>query len=270
MALRRPARTTRPRPNPSTAPARGRRARPAGRSASRTATNAPVIAAHRVPPSASSTSQSMYSVRGPIASMSTTARSERPIRRWISTVRPSGRPARDVARPAAARGGGQHPVLRRQPPAAGRLAPRGRARRPATPCRSRACRPSTISADPSALRTKPGSICTGRSASCARPSWRVRVSGRSRLTAGDATAVRSRARRLVSVLDLADGLPDLLQDHRAELLALGELRALQRGDHSRPSRSRRASPARRTRPFPDHARRRHAAAPRASGREHLT
>jgi hypothetical protein len=51
-----------------------------------------VIDAQRVPPSACSTSQSTQSVRSPSALKSQTARSARPIRRWISIVRPSGRP----------------------------------------------------------------------------------------------------------------------------------------------------------------------------------
>ena len=61
-------------------------------SASSSATNPPVIAAQRVPPSASSTSQSIQTVRSPSRSKSTTPRSARPISRWISTVRPSARP----------------------------------------------------------------------------------------------------------------------------------------------------------------------------------
>jgi hypothetical protein len=60
---------------------------------SRSATQAPVIEAVRVPPSACSTSQSMEICRSPSAGRSTTARSERPIRRWISWVRPDGLPA---------------------------------------------------------------------------------------------------------------------------------------------------------------------------------
>ena len=52
------------------------------------ATQAPEIAAQRVPPSAWSTSQSSQSVRSPSASKSQTDRSARPISRWISTVRP--------------------------------------------------------------------------------------------------------------------------------------------------------------------------------------
>ena len=61
--------------------------------ASTTATHAPVIDAQRVPPSACSTSQSILIVRSPSASRSTTARSERPISRWISCVRPDCLPS---------------------------------------------------------------------------------------------------------------------------------------------------------------------------------
>ena len=57
-------------------------------SALHSATDAPVIAAVRVPPSAWRTSQSTMTVRGPSALRSTTERRERPIRRWISWVRP--------------------------------------------------------------------------------------------------------------------------------------------------------------------------------------
>ena len=70
--------------------------RPRSRSqltASCAATKAPVIAAVRVPPSAWSTSQSSEIVRSPRAVRSNTQRSERPIRRWISCVRPLCLPA---------------------------------------------------------------------------------------------------------------------------------------------------------------------------------
>ena len=52
------------------------------------ATQAPEIDAQRVPPSAFSTSQSTVMVISPMALRSTTARRLRPIRRWISWVRP--------------------------------------------------------------------------------------------------------------------------------------------------------------------------------------
>ena len=73
------------------------------------ATYAPVIEAVRVPPSACSTSQSSVTVRSPSARMSTTARNERPIRRWISSVRPlclpraASRALANVSRAAACR-----------------------------------------------------------------------------------------------------------------------------------------------------------------------
>ena len=57
------------------------------------ATQAPVIEAVRVPPSAWITSQSMVIWRSPSATRSTIVRSERPISRWISTVRPDCLPA---------------------------------------------------------------------------------------------------------------------------------------------------------------------------------
>jgi hypothetical protein len=57
------------------------------------AIQAPVMAAVRVPPSACSTSQSTVICRSPSAGRSTTVRSERPISRWISCVRPDCLPA---------------------------------------------------------------------------------------------------------------------------------------------------------------------------------
>src|SRR6185503_17188583 len=60
---------------------------------SASATQAPVMEAVRVPPSAWITSQSSVICRSPSACKSTTERSERPISRWISTVRPPCLPA---------------------------------------------------------------------------------------------------------------------------------------------------------------------------------
>ena len=57
------------------------------------ATQAPVMEAVRVPPSAWSTSQSTVICISPSAWRSTTARRLRPIRRWISSVRPPCLPA---------------------------------------------------------------------------------------------------------------------------------------------------------------------------------
>ena len=66
----------------------------------------PVIDAVRVPPSAWRTSQSTVTVRSPSRERSTTPRSERPTRRWISWVRPPIRPLVDSRwlRSAVARG----------------------------------------------------------------------------------------------------------------------------------------------------------------------
>jgi hypothetical protein len=75
-------------------------------SASASATKPPVTDAVRVPPSASSTSQSIEIVRSR-AIESTAARSARPTRRWISCVRPLGalpRPSRVLAPRGFARG----------------------------------------------------------------------------------------------------------------------------------------------------------------------
>src|SRR5262245_18275648 len=69
--------------------------------ASCSATSAPLIAAVRVPPSASSTSQSSVIVRSPNAVRSVTARSERPISRWISCARPPVWLERGVRSPVA-------------------------------------------------------------------------------------------------------------------------------------------------------------------------
>ena len=80
------------------------------RRASATATKAAVMAAVRVPPSASRTSASTWIVQGPSARVSTTARRLRPISRWISVDRPSGpRDLRVGVLP------GEHRVLGRQP-----------------------------------------------------------------------------------------------------------------------------------------------------------
>src|SRR5215207_204811 len=59
------------------------------------ATKPPVIDAVRVPPSAWMTSQSTQIVRSPSRSSRATERSVRPIRRWISCVRPPTLPAED-------------------------------------------------------------------------------------------------------------------------------------------------------------------------------
>ena len=102
--------------------------RPAGSCvASFSATQAPVIAAVRVPPSAWITSQSRVIWRSPRAFRSTTARSERPISRWISWVRPDCLPGRGLAAAAGMGGARQHAVFGRDPALA--LAPQEAAAR---------------------------------------------------------------------------------------------------------------------------------------------
>ena len=82
------------------------------------------MAAVRVPPSAWITSQSMEICRSPSLGRSTTARSARPIRRWISCVRPEGWPTVDLAPRALGGGARQHAVLGRHPAAPLALEPR--------------------------------------------------------------------------------------------------------------------------------------------------
>src|SRR3972149_3626633 len=73
------------------------------------ATQAPVIEAVRVPPSAWMTSQSMVICRSPRACRSITERNERPISRWISTVRPPCLPAEASRRGRSGGGRGNKP-----------------------------------------------------------------------------------------------------------------------------------------------------------------
>ncbi len=142
------------------------------RSASSSATYPPVIAAQRVPPSASSTSQSIQTVRSPSASKSTIPRSERPIRRWISTVRPSGRPletSRRFRSPVEAGSIEYSAVTQPRPfPAIQR----------GTSSSTLAVQitrvpPASIRHDPVAVPMKPGVIAIGRRSPGARPSLRA-------------------------------------------------------------------------------------------------
>ena len=114
-ARRRPCPPTRRRRSPSAA----RRSTPPcalhQAIASATATQAPVIDAQRVPPSACSTSQSMRIVRSPSAARSVTARRVRPIRRWISCVRPDCRPSAASRRDARVGRARQHAVFGGEP-----------------------------------------------------------------------------------------------------------------------------------------------------------
>src|SRR6266516_5551016 len=101
-------------------------------------------------------------------------RSERPISRWISTVRPSGRPretSRCLRSPVEAGGIPYSAVSQPRP------APVSHLGTLSTIDAVQITRVSPIenSAEPVAGRTKPGSIVTGRSSSAARPSRRRMV-----------------------------------------------------------------------------------------------
>ena len=105
----------------------------------------------------------------PSAAKSMTPRSERPIRRWISTVRPSGRPlvtSRCLRSPVEA-GSIPYSAVTQPRPLAGQPAAARRLVREAV--QMTRVSPALISAEPVAVRTKPGSIVIGRSSSAARP-----------------------------------------------------------------------------------------------------
>src|SRR6476619_4926353 len=141
-------------------------------SASTSATNPPVIDAVRVPPSAWMTSQSIQIVRSPSSVSLVTERSDRPISRWISCVRPPTLPALDsrCVRVLVARGSMPYsavtqplPVLRRN----------GGTRSSTLAVQITLVRPTSISTDPSACARKPGVMVVGRSCAGERPSLRV-------------------------------------------------------------------------------------------------
>ena len=131
-----------------------------------------MIEAVRVPPSAWITSQSTHSVRSPSAFMSTTARSERPIRRWISWVRPEGRPcvASRCVRVVVARGSMPYSAVIQPSPLPFR---NGGTRSSTLTVQMTWVSPTSISAEPSACLVKCGVIVTVRSWSARRPSLRM-------------------------------------------------------------------------------------------------
>ena len=90
---------------------------------SASATHAPVMEAVRVPPSAWITSQSMRDLALAKRGRSMTDRRLRPIKRWISTVRPPCLPAVASRRVRSERCARQHPVLGCDPAAALALEP---------------------------------------------------------------------------------------------------------------------------------------------------
>src|SRR5450830_934161 len=139
--------------------------------ASASATYAPVMAAVRVPPSACRTSQSSTIVFSPRARTSMIERSERPISREISWVRPPMRPLTDSRslRVFVARGSIAYSEVTQPWPEP--LRQRG------TPSVNDAAHstrvpPNSTSTLPSAVSSQPRVIVTGRSSSGRRPSAR--------------------------------------------------------------------------------------------------
>ncbi len=124
-----------------------------------------------MPPSACSTSQSIQTVRSPSAAKSTTPRSERPISRWISTVRPSGRPrveSRCLRSPVEA---GSIPYSAVTQPVPLPAIQRGTLSCTVAVQITRVF-PIENSTEPCADCMKSGCRSSGRSSSAARPSWR--------------------------------------------------------------------------------------------------
>ena len=153
--------------------------------ASASATYAPVIAAVRVPPSACSTSQSIWIVFSPRPLVSTTARRLRPMSRLISCVRPPMRPFTDSRslRVFVERGSIAYSAVTQPRPLP--VIQRG------TPfvndaVHSTLVLPNETSALPSAWALQPRSKVTVRSSSGARPSARTRFAWGS-----DASVMRS-------------------------------------------------------------------------------
>src|SRR5699024_5452168 len=144
---------------------------PAQSMAKARATQAPVIAAVRVPPSAWITSQSSTIVFSPSALVSTTARKLRPISREISWVRPETLPRTDsrALRSPVARGNMAYSAVTQ--PRFLPLSQRG------TPCVKLAVHktlvlPKQTSAEPSAGADQPVSMLTSRSWDTVRSSTR--------------------------------------------------------------------------------------------------
>src|SRR5215831_6098628 len=141
---------------------------------SASATQAPVIEAVRVPPSACSTSQSMVICRSPSASRSTVARSDRPIRRWISTVRPPCLPAEASRRVRSRVARGSMPYSAVTQPRPRPLSQDG-SRSSSVAVTSTWVSPNFTRQEPSAYLTTPRSRVTARSSSGARRLGRMGI-----------------------------------------------------------------------------------------------
>src|SRR6478735_135074 len=141
---------------------------------SASATHAPVIDAVRVPPSAWSTSQSTVIWRSPSASRSTMVRRERPIRRWISTVRPLCLPDEASRRVRSSVARGSMPYSAVTQPRPWPLSQGGR-RSSSVAVTSTWVSPNFTRQEPSAYLTTPRSSETARSSSGARRLGRISV-----------------------------------------------------------------------------------------------
>ena len=140
--------------------------------ASRSATHAPEIEAVRVPPSAWITSQSSTIWRSPSSLRSVTARSERPISRWISCVRPDCLPlaASRLPRVCVARGSMPYSAVTQPSPLPRR---NGGTFSSIDAVTSTLVSPKPISTEPSACLVKRGSIVIVRIWSGVRPLGRM-------------------------------------------------------------------------------------------------
>ena len=136
------------------------------------ATQAPVIAAVRVPPSAWITSQSTVICRSPSAGRSTTERSERPISRWISSVRPPCLPAEASRRVRSEVARGSMPYSAVTQPRPWPLS-QGGSRSSSVAVTSTWVSPNFTKHEPSAYLTTPRSSVTGRSSSGCRRLGRI-------------------------------------------------------------------------------------------------
>src|SRR5262249_44814416 len=154
---------------------------------------------------------------------SITPRSERPMSRWISTPRPSCLPrlmSRALRSPVEAGSIAYSAVTQPRPFPSTHFGTDP----VADAVQITRVSPCEISADPSAVRTKPGSTGTGRRSAGAR-SWE-------RL-AGMGASLSPNAGPLTPSLeaDPSHGLPDLVHDCLGELQALLALESLHRSHH---------------------------------------
>ena len=126
----------------------------------------------RVPPSACRTSQSTVTVRSPSLARSTTPRSDRPMSRWISCVRPPIRPLADSrwVRSAVARGSIEYSAVTQPVPLPRKC---GGVRSSIVAAHRTSVSPTRMRHEPSAHFWTPRVRLTGRSWSGRRPSART-------------------------------------------------------------------------------------------------